>query len=80
MDTYKNCDDESGDWIERILFKRLESLMPFEISTFSVEPDLKAISGSTGGDLGSSVLKYNAKSILRIFNRLFDKQYLWYTR
>jgi hypothetical protein len=77
---YRECDDEAGEWIEHALYRRLSGLPTSEVRLFSEEPRLQAISGSTGESISATPLKFAAKRLLRRVNRVFDKQFLWYTR
>jgi len=77
---FRECDDEAGEWIEHALYRRLAGLPASEVRLFAEEPRLRAISGSTGASISATPLKFTAKRLLRRINRVFDKQYLWYTR
>jgi hypothetical protein len=79
LNSYKECDDESGEWIERVLYKKSEGWGSGATRTFRVEPNIKAVSGSTGGSLAIPTLKRKIKSALRAVNGFFDNQYLWYS-
>lgn len=79
---YRECDDPSGNWIEYVLFRRLANLSASrmrQMRLFAAEPQLQAISGSTGGNLETPPLKFAAKQVLRRINYLFDQRMLWYT-
>lgn len=78
--SYLECNDETGEWIEKVLYGKLRRNGGLRTAVFSVEPDLRAISGSTGGNLESPPAKLKAKSFLRSINRLIDETQLWYTR
>lgn len=77
---FRDCSDENGFWIEEVVYKILSRLNQETISTFSVDPDLIAVSGSTGITFHSPGYKKIIKSILRKANRLIDMKYLWYTK
>lgn len=77
---YHRCDDESGAWIERVIYQQLASLPSPNTRVFSVEPDLIAISGSTGGHMESKPTRYLLKRMLRRFNYALDRRELWYAR
>ncbi len=76
---YRECDDGAGQWIEHALYRRLSGLPASDVRLFAEEPRLRAISGSTGGSITTTPLKFAAKRALRRVNRVFDQQYLWYT-
>lgn len=77
---YLECDDESGAWIERVLFRRLQAITPPASRLFSSEPHVDAVSGSTGGSLRISPLRHRAKALCRTVNRWFDDRQLWYAK
>lgn len=77
---YQNCCDDNGMWIEDVIFRRLKDASNNEFNLFSVDPDLSAVSGSTGTVFRSNPLRRQAKKVLRRINLLFDKRFLWYTR
>ena len=80
LDSYRECNDESGDWIERVLFNKIRGWDERRTRTFSLEPNVTAVSGSTGASYDSSISKYKINSIMRAANNLFDKQCLWYAK
>lgn len=77
---YRHCDDRSGEWIERVLYRQLAPLPPVNTRVFSVEPDLSAISGSTGSHMESKPARYKLKQLLRCLNYAVDQRQLWYAR
>lgn len=77
---FRLCDDRKGEWIEKVLFRRIKEAPRGNVQLFSLEPDLTGISGSTGGSLEVPRLKFRVKQRLRAVNRLLDRQYLWYAR
>lgn len=77
---FRECDDEAGEWVEHALYRRLAGLPASDVRLFAEEPRLQAISGSTGESISATPLKFAAKRMLRRVNRVFDQQYLWYTR
>lgn len=76
---YHGCDDASGRWIEYVIYERLNQVPAPQVRLFAVEPRLSAISGSTGGNLETPLMKFVVKRILRQINYFFDKRRLWYT-
>lgn len=77
---FRLCDDRKGEWIEKVLFRRIREVPQNTFRLFPLEPDLTGISGSTGGSLEVPRLKYKVKKHLRAINQLLDRQYLWYAR
>ncbi|MEP7338561.1 MAG: hypothetical protein ABI977_12555 [Acidobacteriota bacterium] len=76
---YRECDDASGNWIEYVLYNCLSRVPDTQVRLFAEEPQLRAISGSTGGDLETPPVKFAVKRVLRWINYFFDEQRLWYT-
>jgi hypothetical protein len=76
---YRDCDDASGEWIEYVLYRCLSKAPASQVRLFAEEPQLSAISGSTGGNLETPLMKFAMKKMLRRINYLFDKRRLWYT-
>lgn len=72
---YMRCDDQSGRWIERILFNLLRSA---PTRSFGVQPIIEATCGSTGAmwDAGAGIS--TVKQVLRTINQRLDRKYLWY--
>ena len=73
---YRECDDRIGQWVERVLYRRLCSLPEHRFRLFSIEPDVRAISGST-----SQLLRTKGgalRRMLRKINRAVDPRYIWY--
>ncbi len=77
---YRDCSDDDGRWIEDVIYNRLCNGSPSDTTLFSTDPDLSAVSGSTGDIFESGPLKKSTRRMLRRLNRLFDKRFLWYTR
>lgn len=77
---YHQCDDEAGEWIERVLYRRLVSLPKSQARLFSLEPRLTGVSGTTGGSIETKASRYLVKRILRKVNYALDRCQLWYTR
>src|SRR5207302_1646464 len=77
---YHKCDDRTGDWIERVLFNQLAQARKSSSRFFKHRPQIMACSGTTGERYPSNAISGMFKQILRNGNRLFDKQYLWFSR
>lgn len=77
---YRECNDETGEWVERVLYRRLASLSKADARLFSLEPRLTGISGTTGGSIETQSSRYQVKRILRKLNYLLNCRQLWYTR
>ncbi len=77
---YRECNDLTGEWVERVLYRRLASLSKSDARLFSLEPRLTGISGTTGGNIETQSSRYKAKRILRKLNYLLNRRQLWYTR
>lgn len=77
---YRDCDDDTGEWVERVLYRRLASLREREVRIFSVEPDVVGTSGSTGASLEDGRLRHSVKRLLRKLNFSIDKRYIWFKR
>ena len=75
---YRECDDRTGLWVEKMLYRQLSSYPVDVVRSFAVEPDLSAICGSTGQALAVSRGKFVAKQAMRKLNYAFDRQRLWY--
>jgi len=77
---YRECDDRTGDWIERVLFRELEKAPRPPVRCFKTQPRLCAVAGSTGNPFPTGKFQWLAKQTLRRLNRLVDERHLWYTR
>lgn len=77
---YRECDDDAGQWIERVLYRRLAELTSTDVRLFSIEPRLTGVSGTTGGSIETKASRYWIKRILRKLNYAIDRRQLWYTR
>lgn len=77
---YEECQDDSGEWIERVLYRHLAKVPPHQVRLFSTEPRLRGISGSTGEGVETHLIRYVLKRAFRKFNYAVDNQQLWYTR
>jgi hypothetical protein len=76
---YLECDDRNGDWIERVLFRKLKTAAG-AVGLFATQPRLAAIDGSSGTAFPSGRGQWLGKQILRNCNRLVDRKYLWYSK
>jgi hypothetical protein len=77
---YRQCDDRKGDWIEYVLFRRLQQLPKEKLRAFKTQPDFIARLGSTGRNLPSGGFQWLAKQCLRRINHLVDERHLFYVR
>jgi hypothetical protein len=77
---YRQCDDRSGAWIERILFRELKGASAKEVRLFKTQPRITAIAGSSGAAFPTGRGQWLVKQILRRLNRFFDGKYLWYSK
>ena len=78
--SYRECDDRKGEWVERVLYRRLAASSSNVVHSFRTQPRISATAGSSGAAFPTGVLQWRLKQLLRRFNRLFDRQYLWYSR
>ncbi|MBF0485472.1 MAG: hypothetical protein HQL16_03045 [Candidatus Omnitrophica bacterium] len=76
-DLYLGCNDDAGDWVERILFRRLFK-GNIEFSFFRNEPKIARIDGTTGCLIRPPAVRHWVKAFLRCANRVFDKKYIVY--
>ncbi|MDB6174720.1 MAG: hypothetical protein JWL59_4031 [Chthoniobacteraceae bacterium] len=77
---YKACDDTRGDYIERVLFKVLQTFGPETCRFFLRQPRMIATAGSSGNAFPSGYLQAAIKTALRLINSLFEKRYLLYPK
>lgn len=75
---YRQCDDRSGAWIERVLFRQLKGRPAAEVHLFKTQPRMNALAGSSGAVFPIGRGQWWCKQNLRRLNRLMDRQYLWY--
>jgi len=76
---YRQCDDRTGEWIERVLFRELEKLPAGLVRVFKTQPHLRAQAGSTGKAFPAGKFQWFVKQCLRHANRLVDERRLRYT-
>jgi hypothetical protein len=77
---YQQCDDRNGEWIERVLFRKLKTVPAGEVRLFVTQPRITAIAGSSGAAFPSGRSQWLGKQMLRNLNRLVDRKYLWYPK
>ena len=77
---YRECDDRSGAWIERILFRTLGDTRAGKVRSFKTQPRLVAVPGNAGAPFPRGWTQWRLKQTLRSINRLFDQKHLWYSR
>jgi hypothetical protein len=77
---YQQCDDRTGEWIERVLFRKLKTTAAGEVRLFVTQPRITAIAGSSGVAFPSGRGQWLCKQMLRNLNRLVDRKYLWYPK
>jgi hypothetical protein len=77
---YQQCDDRNGEWIERVLFRKLKTAPAGEVRLFVTQPRITAIAGSTGAAFPGGRGQWVGKQMLRNLNRLVDRKYLWYSK
>ncbi len=76
-DFYLDCNDERGDWAERVLYKKLRG-EKMDCKLFCYEPMWRGVDGSTGVSTHSAHWKHTVKGLLRRVNRLIDRKYILY--
>ncbi len=77
---YQQCDDRTGAWIERVLFRELKGRPAAEVHLFVTQPRLDAKAGTSGAAFPTGRGQWLGKQILRRLNRLVDRQYSWYSK
>lgn len=77
---YRQCDDRTKAWIERILFRKLKGRPAAEVHLFVTQPRINAMAGSSGTAFPTGRGQWWCKQVLRRLNRFIDRQYLWYPR
>ncbi len=77
---YRQCDDQSGAWIERVLFQQLKGRPASEVHLFKTQPRIKAVAGDSGAAFPMGRGQWWCKQSLRRLNRLIDRRYLWYSQ
>ena len=74
---YLDCNDKNGDWVEKILYKKI-LLDKIGSKFFFHEPRYDGLGGSTGVSLKSSNCKHVIKVLLRRINYIFNEHYILY--
>ena len=72
---YRECDDDTGLWIERVLFKHIRN-ESIETHLFPHEPYIAGISGSSGKNLAPNPVSYVFKKIRRRICHLLNRREL----
>ncbi|HXC35698.1 MAG TPA: hypothetical protein VNV43_07465 [Candidatus Acidoferrales bacterium] len=80
MGLYQQCDDRNGNWIERVLFRKLKGLPPAETRFFGTQPRIRAVAGTSGASFPTGRGQWMCKQVLRRLNQLIDRRYLWYSK
>jgi hypothetical protein len=75
---YRQCDDRTGDWIERVLFRELQKLPAGQVRLFQTQPRLRAQAGTSGTAFPTGKFPWFVKQCLRRVNRLVDERRLRY--
>lgn len=75
---YRQCDDRTGEWIERVLYRKLKSVN--NVRTFLTQPRISATAGGTGASFPTGRGQWICKQVLRRLNQLVDRRYLWYSK
>lgn len=76
--SYKQCNDASGAWIERVLYA-IFCQRPEQLRFFPTKPQLLAIAGGSGISYPNSPITNCVKQVLRSLNELADKRRLWFS-
>lgn len=76
---YQECDDRTGQWVERVLYRSL-SPQKKSVRFFPTKPDLHSTIGNTGNFYPRNPISNSLKQWLRNLNQLLDKRYLWFAR
>jgi hypothetical protein len=77
---YQQCDDRTGEWIERVLFRKLKTVPASKVRFFVTQPRITAIAGSSGAAFPNGRGQWLVKKMLRNLNRLVDRKYLLYSK
>ncbi len=75
---YKLCEDISGDYIEKIIYKKLREKENELFRMFTNVPRISVISGTSGLMKEDTRIVYHLKSLLRRVNIYFSSKYLLY--
>ncbi len=77
---YQQADDRTGDWIERVIFRKLKCVPGRQLRCFKTQPRIHVDAGSSGKAFPSGRLQWFTKQCLRRLNQLVDRRQLWYSR
>jgi hypothetical protein len=77
-DLYRQCDDRTGEWIERVLFRKLNSAR--NVRYFITQPRISATAGGSGASFPTGRGQWFCKQVLRRLNQIVDRRYLWYSK
>jgi hypothetical protein len=77
---FQQCDDRTGEFIEKVLFREFQKAPPPEICSFKTQPRISAVAGTSGANFPTGIFQWRVKQSLRWLNRLADKRRLWYSR
>ena len=75
---YQQCDDRTGEWIERVLFRKLKPAR--DVRSFLTQPRIHATAGGSGAAFPTGRGQWFCKQILRRVNQIVDTRYLWYSK
>lgn len=77
---FQRCDDRTGDFIERVLFRELKKSPQQAVCSFKTQPRICAVAGSSRSAFPTGIFQWRIKQSLRWLNRLVDQRRLWYSR
>jgi hypothetical protein len=75
---YRQCDDRTGEWIERVLFRQLKAAR--DVRIFLTQPRVSAMAGGSGASFPTGRGQWICKQVLRRLNQIVDRRYLWYSK
>jgi hypothetical protein len=75
---YGQCDDRTGEWIERVLYRQLRGAKA--VRFFKTQPRISATAGGSGAPFPTGRGQWICKQVLRRLNQLVDQRYLWYSK
>jgi hypothetical protein len=75
---YIKCEDTSGDYIEKIMHRKLSDLRNELFRIFMNVPKISVVSGSTGLAKEDTAAIYRLKSFLRYVNTYLSVKYLFF--
>ena len=77
---FQQCDDRTGEFIEKVLFREFQKTLSPEVCSFKTQPRISAVAGTSGANFPTGIFQWRVKQSLRWLNRLADKRRLWYSR